>query len=317
MRISVVMCSRNRAEQLGRVLETAAAMRVPPGLEWEMILVDNGSTDHTPDVVKSFSDRLPIRYVSEPKAGLSNARNRGVSEARGAYICWTDDDVMIDRNWLAGYAEAFDAHPEAGFFGGPVEPVLEGETPKWFLDNREALGFLLAARDLGPMPTPLSIEGNKIPFGANYAVRMKEQREHLYDPELGVAPQQKRLGEETAVVEAIAAGGIEGWWVPGSRVRHIIPNGRQTLEYVKTYQQSAGETWAYSACKRGDPAVLLTKGWREWTGVPLWMVHGVVKERFLFAVTYLGAPSHRWLEHFQKYAFFLGAIEFLRRKPVQ
>src|SRR5688500_3500637 len=96
MQVTVIICTRNRADQLRRTLESAAAVDTPEHVSWELLVVDNGSTDHTPEVVESFSGRLPIRRVSEPEAGLSNARNRGVAEAKGDYICWTDDDVLID-----------------------------------------------------------------------------------------------------------------------------------------------------------------------------------------------------------------------------
>ncbi|WP_185983290.1 glycosyltransferase [Aureimonas mangrovi] len=316
MRITLVMCTRNRAEQLRRVLDSAAAMRVPEGLAWEFVLVDNGSTDHTREVVESYADRLPIRWVSEPVAGLSNARNRGVAEAKGEYICWTDDDVVIDPEWLAAYAQAFDEHPEAAFFGGVIEPVLEGEQPDWFQENRQALYALLAERDLGADPIALAEEGNRLPYGANYALRGAEQRRHLYDPDLGVSPGQKRLGEEVDVVLKVIGDGGTGIWVPGSRVRHIIPQARQTLDYVRVYQQSAGETWAYLASRRlrnfMGPSLDVER--RTIFGVPRWIWREAARHRILFLLRRRGA-STIWLDHWRNYAYYRGAIDYLRRQP--
>src|SRR5262245_58021394 len=102
--ITVLICTRNRAAQLGHALSSAARMDAPPGVRWELVVVDNGSTDETEQVALGYSDRLPVRLVREETPGLSHARNRGVSEARGRYICWTDDDIVLDRNWLAAYA---------------------------------------------------------------------------------------------------------------------------------------------------------------------------------------------------------------------
>jgi len=107
MFVSVVVCTRNRADQLGEFLQSAAGLTVPPGLAWELIIVDNGSSDHTAEVVESFASQIPVRCVREDKAGLSNARNRGVDEAKGDYICWTDDDVKLDPKWLSAYVAAF------------------------------------------------------------------------------------------------------------------------------------------------------------------------------------------------------------------
>jgi glycosyltransferase involved in cell wall biosynthesis len=245
--ITVLICTRNRAAQLRNVLESAAQMDVPAGLRWELLLVDNGSSDNTAEVAMSFHPRLPIRVAREDAAGLSHARNRGVAEARGDYICWTDDDVLIDRDWLATYAEAFARHPEAAVFGGEIIPVLEAPTPPWFarFAGQWPLTTLLAQRNYGDQPVPLSFEKAVVPWGANFAVRTAEQRAVNYEPGLGVSPLQKRVGEEAEAVFRIMKRGATGWWVPGARVRHIIPVKRQTWRYVYEYFLSYGETVAY------------------------------------------------------------------------
>jgi len=112
--VTAIICTRNRATQLSQVLESASHLVVPPGLSWEFIVVDNGSSDNTADVVRRYAGRLPLRIVREEIPGLSNARNRGVAEARGDYICWTDDDVRLDPNWLAAYAAALRAFLSPG-----------------------------------------------------------------------------------------------------------------------------------------------------------------------------------------------------------
>jgi glycosyltransferase involved in cell wall biosynthesis len=245
--ISVIICTRNRAAQLMNVLESAANLRMPKGLRWELIVVDNGSSDNTAEVAASFRDRLPIRVVREDMAGLSNARNRGVDEANGSYICWTDDDLLLDPNWLEAYASAFRRHPEAAIFGGRIIPVLQSPTPNWFrrFADEWPLTTLLAKRDLGDEVCPLSFEKGAVPWGANFAVRTAEQRQARFEPTLGVSPLQRRLGEESEAIFRIMKAGALGWWVPDSKVRHIIPPQRQTWRYVYDYFLSCGETVAY------------------------------------------------------------------------
>ncbi len=248
--ITVLICTRNRAPQLKHVLESAANLRVPDGLRWEMVVVDNGSSDNTADVAGSFAGRLPIRVVREEAAGLSNARNLGVAEAAGTYICWTDDDVILDPNWLAAYAAAFARHPEASVFGGEIIPVLQPPTPKWFarLADQWPLTTLLAKRNYGDKPVLLGFEQGVVPWGANFAVRAAEQRQIQYEPALGVSPLQRRVGEEAEVIFQIMKAGGVGWWVPDAKVRHMIPVKRQTLRYVYEYYLSCGETAAYMEC---------------------------------------------------------------------
>jgi glycosyltransferase involved in cell wall biosynthesis len=243
----VIICTRNRAAQLAHALDSVANLRTPKRLRWEVIVVDNGSSDNTAEVAESFRDRLPIRVVREDTPGLSNARNRGVEEAAGAYICWTDDDLLLDPNWLEAYATAFKRHPEAAVFGGKIIPILQAPTPDWFrrFADEWPLTTLLANRDLGDDIRPLTFEGGEIPWGANFAVRTAEQRRARFEPSLGVSPLQRRLGEESEAIFRMMKAGAVGWWVPDSAVRHIIPTQRQTWRYVYDYFLSCGETIAY------------------------------------------------------------------------
>lgn len=316
MRVSVVVCTRNRAEQLKRVLDSAVDLKIPDGLAWEFLLVDNGSVDHTAAVAASYADRLPIRCVREETPGLSNARNRAVAEARGAYICWTDDDVLIDSDWLAAYAEAFDRHPEAAFFGGVIEPVLEGEPPHWFKENWSRLSNIMAERNFGDQVVPLSHENERMPYGANYAVRTREQRETLYDPTLGVSPGHRRLGEESDVLlKMLQAGGV-GFWVPKSRVRHMIPRSRQTLRYVRIYQQLAGETWAYLSANSPESffGPSIPKGGSALFGAPRWLWREAVRHWVLFTLKRPVSASKIWLDHWCQAAYCWGAITYFRRR---
>jgi glucosyl-dolichyl phosphate glucuronosyltransferase len=244
MDCSVIICTWNRASQLSEVLESLARMNIPAGTTWEVIIVDNGSTDTTAQVVSSFENILPIKRIFQPNPGLSNARNSGIDAASGKYILWTDDDVHATPNWLASYLAVFKQFPEAAVFGGKITPVLVPPTPEWFQSALGDLGGMLGRRDCAS-GNPSPITGSELPFGANYAVRTNEQRKYRYDPELGVAPGRRRGGEEIAVMNAVLEETRAGWWVPDAEIMHIIPTSRQTMEYISCYYEAAGETWAY------------------------------------------------------------------------
>lgn len=310
MFVSVVICTRNRAEQLRHVLRALSEMRGIDDLAWELVVVDNGSTDNTKQVVEAFGDHLPARWVFEPVAGLSNARNRGVTEARGDYICWTDDDVEVDPAWLASYVDAFRRHPQASLFGGRIQPVLLGATPTWFAENWSNLSHLMAERDLGPAEVQLDKEGDLIPFGANYAVRAAEQRQHLYDPKLGVGPGQKRLGEETTVARSILADGAAGVWVPASLVRHLIPESRQSADYVRTYEEAAGQSAAYLADKAEPMAGRHQAFLERLFGAPFWLVRGMAVAWLLSGFYGLFGKSELWLKTWQRYSFCRGGYDY-------
>ena len=140
MSVTVAICTFNRAESLRRSLKSLAAMRVPSGLSWELIIVNNNSTDHTDDVVEEYRDRLPLRREFEPRPGLSNARNRAIDIAKGEYIVWTDDDVVVDAGWLTAYVEAFRRWPDAAVYGGRIKPRYEPPVAKWIAGVRVVSG---------------------------------------------------------------------------------------------------------------------------------------------------------------------------------
>lgn len=314
MHTSVVICTRNRAASLGRTLDSLAAMDVPAGLAWDLTIIDNGSTDTTRQVVESYSGRLPIRWVFEAVPGLSNARNRAVAEARGDYILWTDDDVLVHPGWLAAYGAAFAANPDCAVFGGKVTPVLEGKAPAWFEGNLDLLGFLLAERDFGPKPVPLCAETYVLPFGANFAIRGAEQRAHAYDPELGVGPGRSRSGEETEVIRAILAQGGSGVWVPDAEVRHLIPASRQTEAYVLSYNRAIGETWAHMR-ERGLQSPMgpgLEDLSRPVMGAPLAGWIRVISHGCKYGISRPFGPSRRWLWHLMQYGYYRGVVDHFR-----
>jgi glycosyltransferase involved in cell wall biosynthesis len=291
MRVSVIVCSRNRAQSLARALASMSRATRPPDA-WEVLIVDNGSTDETPAVVAGFEGSLPVRRVLEPEPGLSRARNRGVSAAKGEYLVWTDDDVTVDPAWLSAYLDAFAAAPGAALFAGQVHPVLESPVTPWFAAGAEHLQGLMAARAFSDV-SPLS--PHLLPYGANFAVRAAEQRQNLYDPRLGVAPGRRIGGEETDVARAILSAGATGLTVPASIVNHMIPTSRQTLRYVREYFVANGESW---------PAATPEIRKRLIGGVPPWILRKLIAHKAAYLAKRVAGRD--WLPDFVQYAELIG-----------
>ena len=307
MFVTVIICTRNRASQLCNVLDSFVAMD-KPSEDWEMLLVDNGSSDNTQEVINSYKDKLPIRSVIEETPGLSNARNTGVKNATGEYICWTDDDVKVDAKWLVGYVEAFKKYPDAVVFGGVVEPIPEAELPNWWNDNYTTLEGVLAKRDLGQDFIPLSIVDNKIPYGANFAVKTSEQNKFKYDKNLGVSPNFKRLGEETDVIIKILENCGGGIWNPNSKVYHYIPASRLSLKYLSVYYQSLGETVAYLNYYGFKNFVAPWIKIKKYKRFPLWIVKlAIIHKINLFINPKL---NKKFFDDYIKFWIFYGIIHF-------
>ncbi len=301
---SVIICTRNRADSLARTLASvrAAARNVTDA--WELLIIDNGSSDHTDAVIARFRTDLPIRSVLEPDAGLSNARNAGLAAAQGQYIIWTDDDVLVDDNWLNAYFSAFRSNPDDAIFGGASTPRYLGVPRRWFAERERDLASLLAIRN---SPEWHAIDAARVPFGLNYAFRAPEQRLNLYDPALGVAPGRRRGGEETAAIRSALAAGSTGKWIWDAKVYHLIGPERQTLRYVFEYYLSNGYDW---------PILPLAEAGLRIRGVPLRLVKMALRKALsCLARAALGQSS--WVASFVGFARSVGTISRFRAEAVR
>jgi glucosyl-dolichyl phosphate glucuronosyltransferase len=243
-RLTVAICTRDREARLRQLLQSLFTAPPPARTTWEVLVVDNGTGKGTAALVESLRSQLPLRLVRELTPGLARARNAAVAHARGEYIVWTDDDCVVDRGWLPAYVDAFTRWPDAALFGGPIVPQFQGTAPRWFPRVRPRVAEAYAARDLGPVAVRLTVDGNLVPFGANYAVRAKEQRENPYPEHLGRGSDLMTVGEESEVLEDMLRHGALGWWIPDARVTHCIDPERQTLRYLREYYTAYG---AYAA----------------------------------------------------------------------
>jgi glycosyltransferase involved in cell wall biosynthesis len=308
MFISVVTCTRDRAASLARLLASFARLNIPEGVTWEVVIVDNASTDGTAALIDSFAASLPIRRVTEPIAGVAPARNRGVTAAAGDYILWTDDDCEADPNWLAAYAAAFKTYPDAALFAGRIVPVLEEPVTPWFAQNLDQLAWLVAARDFGPADRKLSTLEDILPFGANAALRAAEQRKFGYDPSLGVKLQARMVGEEMKVFRAILESGQTGIWVPAARIDHHITRARQSASYVRKYFFGHGEFGAHRALQAGTA-----------TKHSLLLHHAprAVGNFILYSLCRPILPPRYWLRRLTNLGSHLGALDYAWRHSAQ
>ncbi len=284
MRISVVICTWNRCELLRQTLGAMTDLRAPAGLEWELLVVNNNCTDVTDEVVKSFDGRLPVRGLTEPRPGKSHALNRATTEARGEYVVFTDDDVLVDSDWLAAYADAFELWPDAAFFGGRIDPWFDGTPPAWLKEGIDVVYDAYAVTG-EVVDAPILPSDERLPFGANMAVRADHQRAHPYDTRLGPRPGDEVRGEETALMRRLLAGGHVGRWVPGARALHFVPAPRQSLEYVRRWFHGAGQGHALQSGPAGLTAF----------GRPLWLWRQAIQAEVLFRAGRPFMSPTQWL----------------------
>jgi len=290
------MCTWNRAGLLRQTLDRMTQLVNPAGLEWELVVVNNNCTDSTDQVLASFKTRLPVRRLVEPRPGLSNARNRAIDEARGRFIIWTDDDVLVDPRWLAAYCEAFERYPTANVFGGRIAPWFAVPPPRWLKQAWPRVAYAFAALDLGETEIPLSV--TQVPFGANFATRTEDVRKARFNPALGVRPGSRMGGEDTDLVRRLLNGG-SGWWVPGAKVRHWIPAERQTLRYLYRWHAAYGRYLGEHTTVPLGPRFL---------GRPRWLWRHCASVWMAFVIHRPFRPAPVWVEDFVKGSIAWGQL---------
>jgi glycosyltransferase involved in cell wall biosynthesis len=229
-RVSVAICTWNRARMLDDTLAHLRQVAVPPGVAWEVLVVNNNCTDDTDAVLSRHAGHLPLRRLFEVQPGLCPARNRAVKEATGDLILWTDDDVWVDPAWLAEYVAAARGRPDAAFFGGAIEPNFAAEPPAWIRRHLGTIQYAYALCDHGPEVREL--REDEFPLGASFAVRAPVMRRFPFDPNLGRIGKELRGGEEYQVLRQMRAEGLRGLWVGSARVKHFVPAERLTAPYV-------------------------------------------------------------------------------------
>jgi len=240
LKISVAICTWNRANLLRQTLEHMQRLETDGRFDWELVIVNNNSTDHTQQVIEEFRQTLPIVDVFEPMQGHSQSRNRAVATASGDYLVWTDNDVLVEANWLVAYYEAFEKNPDTIFFGGVIEPEFETPRPAWLEATWDICKAVYATRMLGDQPREL--DEKTLPYGANFAIRMDIQRQYLYNTTFGRKAGGMVGEDEVAVLRAIVKDGYRGMWVPAARLKHFIPTDRICESYVRNYYIGQGQT---------------------------------------------------------------------------
>jgi glycosyltransferase involved in cell wall biosynthesis len=228
---SVIVCTYNRAGWLDTTLRSLS--HIVTGRPWEIVVVDNNSTDGTRAVVARHAavSAVPLVYLFEPRQGKSNALNTGMAHASGDIFVFTDDDVDIDPAWLDAACDALEREPAIEYVGGPVGPMWEAPPPRWFDHQRSDLWGTLAILDYGPSSFVFE-ERQRVPLGVNMAVRRRlVDRVGGFHPALGRTG-KSLLGQEQAEFFSRArASGARGLYVPGMRVRHHVPASRLTARY--------------------------------------------------------------------------------------
>jgi glycosyltransferase involved in cell wall biosynthesis len=232
--LSVAICTYNGESRVGTVLERLRSQCNTAAISWEVIVVDNNSTDGTKLVVErhqsQWEQAFPLKYVFEPKQGLALARSRAIHVASGKFVCFLDDDTLPADNWVAQAHSFSELHPDIGAFGGQIHGDYEIEPPPGF----NKIAVFLAVIERGAKPYRYEPKARVLPPGAGLVVRRQAWLNAV--PErtvlLGRISGVMLASEDIEALIYIQKAGWEVWYNPDMHLYHQIPRSRMEQEYL-------------------------------------------------------------------------------------
>jgi len=290
--VSAIICTHNRQQYLGAAIDSLQQQEFP---DYEVVVVDNGSSDRTRDIV---AERLPqgrLKYVYEPVIGLSVARNTGAKESAGEILAYLDDDAVASSRWLGVLYNAYSSNAKLAIAGGKVTLLWpDGMTPpRWLSEN---LSGNLGAYDLGDTVVYINQPG-MTPRGLNYSIR----RSFLdqiggFNVNLGRVGKNLLSNEEVHMTELALQQGWQVAYLPDALVAHnVAPERLQPAWFLsRGWWQGISECYREQLVGRAGSAQLLRGGER--------IVRGLYK-----SLKYFGDPALR----FDNFVYAYGQIGYL------
>jgi glycosyltransferase involved in cell wall biosynthesis len=241
MHLSVIICTWNRAASLRQTLGSLQECRLPAGTEWEIVIVDNNSTDATSAVCQQFLQQAPQRYrlVAEKRQGKSFALNTGIENATGTILAFTDDDVIVDPAWLAETLLVFETHSCVGV-GGKIIPVWNSTMPSWFTsEGPYKLLPAIVSYDLGKDPCEIHAPA----LGANLSIkRAVFDKYGKFRTDLGPTAGSEIRGEDNEFCWRLLQGGERLMYAPRAIVFHPVEKRRIDRRYFEAWYYGMGQS---------------------------------------------------------------------------
>jgi glycosyltransferase involved in cell wall biosynthesis len=304
--ISVVITTYNRDAMLPAALECVLRQRCR-SLLYEVIVVDNKSTDRTKEVVERYiaQGHSNLRYLLEPRPGVSYARNAGLADARAPIVAFADDDVRVSEDWIAIIKREFEAHPEVDCIGGRVLPQWKRPPPVWLTRNH---WMPLALQDYGDEPLYTNAANPLCLVSANLALRRAVFEEiGPFAPDL----QRVRDGigsmEDAELLERYWRTGRQGLYVPELLVVTEVPVERMTRAYHRRWHTGHGHFFA----------IMRSEGMERSSGrlfdVPAHLYRQAIVDASAWLLYSLLGNRERAFMHENRIRFFLGFFPKRRR----
>jgi glycosyltransferase involved in cell wall biosynthesis len=291
--ISAIICTHNRDTYLGSAIDSLLSQNFAAG--FEVVVVDNASSDRTRAVVEERASNPRLKYIFEPVVGLSVARNTGAQFASGEILAYLDDDAVASESWLQVLYTAYQNHPKLAIAGGKVSLLWsEGmQAPQWL---SRGLATNLGAYDLGNTIVYIDKPG-LTPRGLNYSIRRSFLEEiGGFDPHLGRVGKKLLSNEELQMTELALQRGWQVAYLPDAHVLHNVDPERLKRSWFLNRGWWQGISECYREQLAGTAGVgQLRRGSKRF-------LRGLYK-----AIQYFADPAER----FDKFVYAYGQIGYL------
>ncbi len=295
--LTVLFATRNGSRTLGTALEKFAQLRAPLS-GWKLVIVDNGSTDYTPQVIASFQASLPLTYVFEGTAGKNFALNAGLAHLEGDLAVFTDDDVLPHPDWLIRMRAAADTHPDYSIFGGVIRPRWEAPPPQWIQWINTQVAYAIT--------DPAMVEGPTKPwfiFGGNMAIRAEVFKGDIrFNTSIGPRGKSYPMGSETELTLRLDRQGHKFWHVPDAVVEHFIGEPEMSKSWVLRRAMRYGRG-SFRISQTPDVA-----GVPCFRGIPVNLFSRLFKKGVRSMIAWLSSNEQALLYNRWQFNYFLGNI---------
>lgn len=240
--VSIVICCHNSSIRLSQTLAHLAAQQVSGSFPWEVILVDNASTDDTAEIAKSILIKNQIvsyRIVHESQLGLSHARHRGLKCANYEFVSFVDDDNWVMSDWVQTVYTVMTEHPNVGACGGMSEAVFEAEPPVWFAACKGNYAVGSQSNECGDISDTRGwLWGAGLNIRKSACMQLVDQGfRSILSGRNGTA---LTSGEDMEICLALRMAGWRLWYDPRLRLQHYMPAQRLQWHYLRRLHQGFG-----------------------------------------------------------------------------
>jgi GT2 family glycosyltransferase len=266
--LTVAICGHNAERRLPSCLDAISLQRFERETTWDVLVVDNASTDATASIASSYRSRIEqagghLTIVREDRKGLIFARERAAQDAHGELIAFVDDDNLIAPDFVEQAVAFFRRRHRCGLAGGRIEPAFEDESTRP-PDFNDRFADALACRDHGDTERQLIPPTDDPPPGAGLVGRARVFRTALLEVGCVLTGRSgKRLtsGEDTEIGLIAHRLGWELWHTPALKLRHVMPPGRLTQAYLDRIIAGGSRAEAWLDLLRGKTPIRSRPAW--------------------------------------------------------